>query len=405
MIPTRTALVTMALLCLLMTACTSWKTPSPAFDTDAVNRYRDSGYRITSTVSIEAHRLSAPPTESPWTVTVTQPKDRARHPMIVYLPGLGESDDAPNHWVESWAHAGYAVLAVQALADDAQVWATPEARSGDFARVARARFADELMDERLARLSTLLTRIRTRSQRGEPGLENLDWSHLALAGADLGAYCVQAIATSPAQRRASISWPIAPRAYLAISPYAVRGSGSASAAVPPDAPVLMISAREDVDAYGVVSDPSVRHLAFDRLGKGDNFYLELDNASHRWLSGATVPAPLGEPPARRPAGAAGADGERGRKRGAGGPQHDNMAPGDDEDDPLQEKGARADAVRAELEKSRKRDLTHIALSEVSFAAVSIAFFDGYVRAQSPARAWLGESAGHWLQAGDRLKHG
>ena len=250
----------------LLAACASSPVPVAKVDEDAVARYRAAGYALPAPVPIEAHRISGPVTEAPWTVGLTRPADHQTHPLIVYLPSLGEDDTAPVRWIETWAHAGYAVLVVQALRDDADVWSTPYARSGDFERIARARFADELMADRIARLSRLLAQVRTRSLRGEAGLDGLDWNHLALAGADLGGYTVQCIATSPPAALAAVQWPLKPQAYLVISPYAVRGV-SAVPSVAPDAPVLMISARDDVDAYGVVTDPAIRHLAFDRLGR------------------------------------------------------------------------------------------------------------------------------------------
>ena len=378
-------------------------------DMALVQKYRQAGYPVAQPVPIEAHRVSALGTEAPWTVTVTRPKDKTLRPLIVYLPPLGDGDDAPNHWISTWAHAGYAVLAVQALTDDAQVWATPEARSGDFVRIARARYAQELMPDRLARLSDLLGRVRARSEHGDAGLEGLDWAHVALAGADLGAFSVQTVATAPAAQLAALAWPIAPLAFIAISPYATRTASAPPAPGQCNAPVLMISAREDIDSYGVITESALRHLAFDRLGKGDNFYLELAHASHRWLAGVVEAPVTGDAtPAHRAAPVAG-EAEHGPRRG-GNAQRDAMAPGEgDDDDPLQEKSSRAlaaqAAARLALAKSLSLAMTQAALSEVSFETVSIAFLDAQLRAQPSARFWLDETAVRWLQSGDRLKHG
>ncbi|SPJ16935.1 hypothetical protein SBBP2_2290001 [Burkholderiales bacterium] len=81
-----------------------------------------------------------------------------------------------------------------------------------------------------------------------------------------------------------------------------------------------------------------------------------------------------------------------------------MAPVGDEDDQTQDKRARNAASRAEAEKARGRAMTHVALSEVSFTAISLAFLDAYVREEPRARSWLTNSAAKWLQDGDRLKH-
>lgn len=386
---------------LLLAACATTSVQTAQVDREAVGRYRAAGYAIPAAATIEADRISGPASEAPWTISLTRPADTANCPLIIYLPGLGEADNTPNQWIGTWARAGYAVIAIQPLPDDAEVWATPEARSGDFERIARARFADDLMADRLARLSTLLKQIRERSLRGETGLQRLDWSRLAIAGADLGAFTVQSIATSTAASRAAISWPLTPLAYVAISPYAVHNGAASPAEAPLHAPVLMISARDDVDAYGVITDASLRRLAFDRLGPGDDYYLELASATHRWLAGVVRAPEGGEQRGTRRA-AFRPDDPAARR--APGSARDSMAPGGEEDDSSPDKAAKNTARLAQIEKERSRVLTNAALSEVSFAAVSIAFLDANVRQQAGARSWLSDAAPKWLQDGDRLKH-
>lgn len=403
---TRGAARTLALaaaLTAVLSACSSPPVPVPKVDEDAVARYRAAGYPLPAALPIESNRIRGPVTEAPWTIGLTRPTDHLVHPLIVYLPSLGEDDTVPVRWIDSWARAGYAVLVIQALPDDADVWSTAEARSGDFERIARARFADELMADRIAHLSRLLRQIRARSLRGEPGLDGLDWNHLVLAGADLGAYTVQTIATAGAAGLAASGWPLQPQAYLAISPYALRAAPPADA-VAARAPTLMISARDDVDAYGVVSDIAIRHLAYDRLGAGDNYYLELASATHRWLGGAVVlTAPPESTPRQRPvAGDDAAPGPGGRRQKPPSGRDDMAPQGEDEDTPADRKARLAS--RIEQVQARSRALTQSALSVVSFETVSIAFLDATLRGNAAARTWLAEGASHWLQDGDRLKH-
>jgi len=390
-----------AISALVLAACSSTSVAPAQADRQAVARYRGTGYPVPAAVAIETHRISGPVSGAPWSISLTRPADHASHALIIFLPSLGEADNAPNHWIELWSHAGYAVMAIQPLTDDAQVWATQEARSGDFERVARARFPANFMADRLARLSALLAEIRQRSLRGESGLEGLDWAHLGLAGADLGAFAVQTIATRQVPDLAPVSLPVRPLAYIAISPYALRAVPTQGAEAMAHAPVLMISARDDVDAYGVITDATLRRLAFDRLGNGDDYYFELGSATHRWLCGLVEPPPGGESTAHR---TTAFENDRAGKRGLKGGQADTMAPGGDEDDQSQDKSARNAATRAEMEKARSRALTHVALSEVSFAAISIAFLDAYVRQDAGAHFWLTNAAAKWLQDDDRLKH-
>jgi len=343
-------------------------------------------------------------------------------PVIIFLPSLGEADDAHNHWVEVWAKAGYAILDVQALSDDANVWGTPEARSGDFERIARSRFGDELMADRLARLAALLNQIRARGQAGDPTLMGLDWSHLALAGADLGAYTIQTTLNSSPRSLASIAWPLKPLAYIVISPYGRRNSnparldayGNADAGAPvdageiPHAPVLMISGPNDADAYGIVTDPSVRRLAFARLGPDRNgtssdYYLEMQYATHRWLGGLSAGlAGFGEPAPKHSAPPPVLQGQGG-VRDHQGQDKDDVSPGGDDDESTPEKKAQREAARAELIRTRSRDLTRLAIGEVRFRAVTVAFLDAYVRGKEEAQTWLNQTAPGWLSDSDRLK--
>jgi hypothetical protein len=166
----------------------------------------------------------------------------------------------------------------------------------------------------------------------------------------------------------------------------------------------MISARDDVDAYGVVTDPSIRHLAFDRLGGGENTYLELGSATHRWLGGAVVLSAAPEAtPRPRPLAAddgPGAPGSRRRKAGAG---RDDMAPEGEDEDAIADRKARV-KTRAEQAEAGSRALTQSALGVASFEVVSVAFLDAWLRNQPAAHGWLTDSAPKWLQDGDRIKH-
>lgn len=392
------------LLAAALAGCGSTPALAPKVDEEAVAGYRAAGYPAPAPVPIVIRRIQGPPTEAPWTVTLTRPEAAGVQPLIVYLPAMGDADDAANRWSRIWAGAGYAVMAIQVLDGDADVWATPEARSGDFERIARARFDDELMGDRIARLAALLREIRTRSLRGEPGLDGLDWSHLALAGADLGAYTVQCILNSPPATLTAVGWPLEPRAYIMISPYALRSAPAPEQPLAAHAPVLMVSSADDVDAYGVITDPAVRRLAYDRLGAGEAHYLELGSAAHRWLSGhALSSSGIDQPPAHRPAMMEDEAMERRRRHIPAQPDaSDTMAPGDDED-MTPAKRAQMTASREQMVKARSRVLTHAALSEVSLGDVSLAFLDDHLRAQAAAGAWLGSAAPKWLQTGDRLK--
>ena len=398
------ALLPLAAAACLLGACTS-SGPKVEVDKDAVSRYRSAGYAHTLEENLVVQRISPTVTQLPWTYTITRPAGTGpARPIIIFLPALGEADNSACRWVELWARAGYAVLTIQALDDDAQIWTTSLARSGDFERVARARFTDDLMADRVARLAHLLSQVKARSQGGDQQLAGLDWDRVALAGADLGAYTVQSIASSTPEQLRSLAWPLSPLAFLAVSPYARQSAADAGVPLHASAPLMMVSSRDDVDAYGVVTSVTLRHAAFDRLSGGDDYFLELAATSHRWLSGVAPSQSNAEAAQRpRPAFADETPSQRARSKSGG----DNVAPGEYEDlaPDLAAKQAATRAERdAQLAKARSRQLTQQAMSEVGFEDVSVAFFDANLRRDARARGWLADAAPAWLQNGDRLKH-
>ncbi len=364
-------------------ACAGPKPLLPNVDVGAVARYRLAGYDAGALRTIERRHFSSPPSlEVGWRADLVRPSYGAGQagpvPVIVYVPALGRASAAPNRWVDAWARRGYAVFRVQPLSGDAAAWQSPAAIDGDFDAVARERYAADVMPRRIARLRTVLQALRARSRLREPDLDDLDWSHVAIAGSGLGAYTVQRIAATGALPSFGV------RAYLAISPYAVAARHRSRAS---GAPILMVSSQDDVDPDGMVSDPLARHLAFDRLRSGgEDYYLEFVSATHRWLDGATDEGTLQGDDAPDTAPFGGAD--------------DAASDGEGKPDAAaarKEREAHRRAVRA-----RSLLMTDTALAEVSFADVTTAFLDANLRGRAAARSWLAGPAPRWLQ-GARLK--
>lgn len=392
--------------CLLLAACAGSSTLVPKADQDALAKYRSGAYapETANPPVPKALRLTSTANEpEPWAVTLVQaPAGQGRQPVVVFLPALGEKSDSPIIWVEHWARNGYPVLVVQPLAEDAEAWSSPAARSGDFDRVARERFAPSLVEGRVRRLAGILAQLR----RGAPAdgpLATLDWDHMVVAGADLGAMTVQSlVARSPAEL-AAIGWPGHIAAAVMFSPYADREPAPAGATAPAHPPVLMVSAPEDIDAYGVVTDAGVRRLAFDRLGSGEGYYLQIDGVTHHWLEGyesvqQDLPALAHE--RQSPEGPM----QPPNRRSSGPPRREGMAPVEELDEDEAKNLAAGRTAREAAVKSISRALTRLALGRESARAVSLAFLDATARQSAAAGHWLADSAVPWLAPGDRLKH-
>lgn len=114
-------------------------------------------------------------------MALTVPAKPGRYPLVIYLPGLGEGATAGEVWRTAWTRAGYAVLSLQPLAEDAGAWSSARARTGDFALLARERYSDKAMSERLAALHDALRQLARRHAADEPPLERVDLSRVAAA--------------------------------------------------------------------------------------------------------------------------------------------------------------------------------------------------------------------------------
>ncbi len=269
-------------------------------------------------------------------------------PVVVYLPGIGQGPEAGQRWAAAWAQAGYAVLAVQPLADDAEAWRSALARSGEFRTLGELHYGDALRTRRAEALRALLAALPEAARAA--GLA-LDGQRVALAGYETGAQAVLDLGASPAAG----GWQ--PRAVIAISPPPM----DAAAATPP---LLLVTSDTDGDALGLVTRPAERRRAFDGLRAGAGWLLTLPVLSHAALSGTLAPEGWQAQDQHRGRDAAGGPPQRG-----GGPQ-----------------GPAGGAPRG----PRSGSATEAAQADLAEALrVSTAFLDAQLRgAAAPAGAWV-----------------
>ncbi|WP_144006710.1 hypothetical protein [Pelomonas sp. KK5] len=260
-------------------------------------------------------------------------------PLIVYLPGLGESAEAGAQWRLAWARAGYAVLSVQPLEADERAWSSDLARSADFKGLARERQQPGEAAARLRTLQAVLAEAQRRAATGDPLWLRVDFSRLGLAGYELGTQTALAVQAQ------------APR--LAISPLV----SAADAGVP----VLLVGSRRDSDPIGLGSGPAARRPveSFEQQSRG--YLLMLGGATHTALSGSggEDPEAMADRVSHMPMGG------RGRRQAAAPEQLPPGAPDDS--------------------------------SVIAIEASSTAFWDATLRAEPGAQAWLQREAGPWLR--------
>jgi pimeloyl-ACP methyl ester carboxylesterase len=373
-------------------ACSGPKVPKP--DQHAVAQFEAQGYMSPRHDAIRSYTIDWNEAEQSRQFELVLPEHADRAPLIVYLPGLGQDQQAGVRWTQAWAQAGYAVISIQPLADDELAWSSEDARSGKFDAVARHGFSEATMRRRLPALNDALEQLAHRAAAGDPLLRPLDFSRMAVVGFDLGAYSAMVIAGQglEATERPLLSMPV--RAVIALSPFAdasATGHRERYAAI--SGPVLNITGAQDVDAYGLIDSASLRTQPFRLMPPGDKYLVSLALGSHGLIGGADPTPRVAEEPrvrtrARKDRGDEPSSQKRGHGRDSTAGNEDSVA-ADSDDEPVVAPPENTGPARSEL-------LTRQAMSSVSVRIITTAFLDAYVRGEPVARSWLNDRARQWL---------
>jgi hypothetical protein len=333
------------------------------------------------------------------TLTMPAASAAAPRPVVVYLPGLGESDTAGIRWRRAWAAAGYAVLSLQPLDDDAAAWSSELARSAEFTELGRRHYADAQMRKRLARLDELLAEAQRLGRQGQnqgpgpgpaPGPGDgawrlLDWSKTVVAGYELGAQTAMAVAGERQPDGSVLSLKsVQPVAAIVISPQ-VFAQPDAARYRELAIPVLGLTGPDDSDVLGLVREVQWRQAPFAAMPAGRGWLLSVNEVRHAALGG-NEPRPedtereqkriraAEEQAQSQPQGRRGGGGGRGG-RGQEGPTR--MAP--------------VPAV------PDYRQLHEQQLGMTAAQQVSVAFLDWQLKRADAARGWLGAPAAAWMR--------
>ena len=364
----------------LLTGCASTGTRgfarSGASADAEVERHVKRGYAADHTYATVAANDTWTIDGEPVAVSLLLPAGNDRFPLVVYLPGLGETAESGLAWRKAWAEAGYSVLSVQPASEGIAVWKSEEARLGDFRRVARAHFAASS----LARRAKLLERVfaeLARHAASASAFARVDMQRIAVAGFDLGAQTAMIVAGERVEGVAAPRWPPTVKAVIALSPYAdFAGMGIARDFEDIRIPVLGVTSGEDTDAYGLVTSPSVRRAPFEYMPAGDKYLLVLAGAPHSLMSGRETPDTRATENASGNEAGTGSGEQRRSRSGMRG---------------RQDTGGRGEAppAAASASASWKMELADA-------KGVSVAFLDAMVKGDPVAREWLRKDARRWL---------
>jgi len=336
-------------------------------------------------------------------VVVAQPGHAGTSALVIYLPGLGETSVAGEHWRSAWASAGYTVMSVQPLAEDAAAWTSDLALDGDFKTLGRQRYSGAAMNQRVQMLADIVHEAQRRSRSGEPVWQRVDWDRVAIAGFDLGAYTAMVVAGERVQDVAPATASFNVRAAIALSPYASFAAGALDTRyLGIHGPVLSVTGDADRDSLGLVNAPLLRTAPFNQMTGPDKYLLSLHGLPHSALGGSELSNHRADPdtPAaeesRRSSASTDGDPPRrssGKRRGGGGG------------------GGETNSARPSFEGNEPGRVTSAALSAnavlsgvIAAQGVSTAFLDAYLKQDPMAREWLAARAPAWLAgAGAELR--
>jgi len=313
---------------------------------------------------------------------------------VVYLPGLGESSDSGQKWRGAWSAAGYAVLSVQALDEDARAWASDLARTGEFRALGRERFSAAATARRVQTIVELLDEAQRRAAAGEPGGPRVDWSRVAVAGFDLGAAAAMVLAGERVPGTEAWVGRRSIRAAIALSPHASIANGAFDTRWRDiRLPVLSVTSDSDGDALGLVDSVALRQAPFEHMQGPDKYLLALQGVSHAALAGNGAAADAhAAADARRTADApARTDGDGNHRHGGRGKGAGDAG-----------KPARA-APATEGRPAQLPDAGALPLRVIAAQDVSTAFLDAYVKDDPLAREWLARDAARWLGRSGALR--
>jgi hypothetical protein len=370
----------------ILSACVS-QGPGGAAQAERRARAEDivrRGYQPIEHAAIESGGLAWRVDREKVAIAWTMPAGGSALPVVIYLPGLGESADrAGVVWRQTWAQAGYAVVSIQPLEDDATAWSSEEARALEFKTLAAQRHSAARLQQRVVRLAAAVHEIRRRAAAGEAPWERLDYTRMSVAGYDLGAQTAMALGGQHDAGGPIDELTERVHALIILSPVVLEGEGQRTRFEHLTGPVLSVTGPSDVDPTGLVSATS-RTMAFDLMPAGAKFELELAGVSHAMLSGAIETERDTRREERATGRAAAPRGGRSRQRSDG--------------NDAERSGSEGNA-RPGSEQARAREQVSAGKEECDAAiqVVSVAFLDASLRRQPSAERWLDEQASQWLQ--------
>lgn len=369
----------------------SGRQSTPKIDESKVKEFANHGYDSGIEYSTESLKLILSIDSISTEINIVQPVRKGKYPLVIYLPGLGESNEAGKSIRQSWATSGYVVITFQSLKDDETIMSTAAAKEGDFSYIRHDRYSAEVISSRLTALNKFIENIKLSADSNGSSLNNIDLDHVAIVGYDIGALTAMIVAGEEAPSIANPKSSLKLSCVVALSPYAdFSGSAFNSRYQNIHLPVLSVTGDADDDTHGVV--PITLHQApFQFMPEGNKYLLLLAGATHSVIGNAMQTSEAFA--ADRDEAARRSDNEnsgKGSGRSRGGRNGKKSSSSDNNNSSVPAKRPPASP-------------TQRAMMAVSIEQISTAFLNSYVKRDNLAMEWLRNHAQPWLYNMGQLK--
>ena len=349
-------------------------------------------------------------------ITMLTPVVPGNYPLIIYLPGLGETADAGKLWREAWAKAGYSVFSVQPVMLGEALKGTPkvapakssswfskeydnsaalkDVRNSDLRYVGHQYFSQEQLSKRINHVLWAYAQLKQRTQSRLGLFARADLARVIIAGYDIGAQTAAAMIGETYDIALPSTAEFRPLAAILLSPTVNMALGDITTRYQNiSIPMLAVTGAEDDDP-SAISTPFARTAIWEYAPPGNKCLLVLKKGNHQLLSGDTL-IQNQDPKSTQESSEetesmhsrshfTNAYGSGGSRSGTHGGNTVN------EISPKSKDGSKLNG---------NQNYTQVAV----VYSVSIAFLDHICKIDNVARIWLSDKANQWLNKSATLK--
>jgi len=350
-------------------------------------------------------------------ITMLVPSVPGNYPLIVYLPGLGESADAGKLWRVAWAKAGYSVFSVQPITLGEALKGTPkvapakssswfskeydnsaaliDVRNSDLRYVGHQYFSQEQLSKRINHLLWAYAQLKQRTQNKTGLFAKADLARVIIAGYDIGAQTAAAMIGETYDIALPSTAEFRPLAAILLSPTVDMALGDITTRYQNiSIPILAVTGVEDDDP-SAISTPFARTAIWEYAPPGNKCLLVLKKGNHQLLSGDNLIQNQDQKPTQESSEETESTHSRSRfsnaySSGGGGRSGTHGGNTVNEISSKSRDGSKLNG---------NQNYTQVAV----VYSVSIAFLDHICKNDNVARTWLSDKANQWLNKSATLK--